>query len=118
MVSRAALHRGGPSYSRERRGGARPLNVARMADRVAVVTGASSGIGEATAKLLAREGYAVALAARREDRINELCEEISSSGGRALAVPTDVTDEASCRALIDAAKNELGSVDVLINNAG
>src|SRR3954449_9004479 len=118
MVSRAALHRGGPSYSRERRGGARPLNVARMADRVAVVTGASSGIGDATAKALAREGYAVALAARREDRINELAEQISGAGGKALAVPTDVGDQSSAAALIQTTKDELGSVDVLVNNAG
>ncbi|HEX4720858.1 MAG TPA: SDR family NAD(P)-dependent oxidoreductase [Thermoleophilaceae bacterium] len=89
-----------------------------MSDRVAVVTGASSGIGEATARALAGAGYAVVLAARREDRINELCEEISGGGGKALAVPTDVTDESSARALIKAAKDELGSVDVLVNNAG
>ena len=89
-----------------------------MADRVAVVTGASSGIGAATAKALAGEGYAVALAARREERINELCDEISSAGGRALAVPTDVADESSARALIETTKQELGSVDVLVNNAG
>src|SRR3954471_10157342 len=89
-----------------------------MADRVAVVTGASSGIGAATAKMLAREGFAVALAARREERINELAEEISSSGGKALAIPTDVGDPASATALIETAKDELGSLDVLINNAG
>src|SRR5947208_10280241 len=89
-----------------------------MPDRVAVVTGASSGIGAATAKALAREGYAVALAARREERINELAEEISSSGGKALAVPTDVADQAAAASLIETTKNELGSVDVLVNNAG
>src|SRR3954469_8920475 len=89
-----------------------------MPDRVAVVTGASSGIGAATAKALAREGYAVALAARREERINELAEEISSSGGKALAVPADVGDQSSAAALIGTTKDELGSVDVLVNNAG
>jgi NADP-dependent 3-hydroxy acid dehydrogenase YdfG len=89
-----------------------------MPDRVAVVTGASSGIGEATAKALAREGYAVALAARREQRIGELAQELSADGRKALAVPTDVTDESSARALIQTAKAELGSVDVLVNNAG
>jgi clavulanate-9-aldehyde reducatase len=89
-----------------------------MADRVAVVTGASSGIGEATAKALAGEGYAVALAARRKERINEIAEQISADGGKALAIPTDVTDESSARALIQAAQDELGSLDVLVNNAG
>jgi clavulanate-9-aldehyde reducatase len=89
-----------------------------MSNRVAVVTGASSGIGEATAKALAREGYAVALAARREERIEELAEQISSAGGKALAVPTDVGDQSSAEALIKAARDELGSVDVLVNNAG
>jgi NADP-dependent 3-hydroxy acid dehydrogenase YdfG len=89
-----------------------------MADRVAVVTGASSGIGEATSKALAREGYAVALAARRADRIDQLAEEVSSSGGKALAIPTDVSDPDSAAALISRAKDELGSVDVLVNNAG
>jgi NADP-dependent 3-hydroxy acid dehydrogenase YdfG len=84
----------------------------------AVVTGASSGIGAATAIALAREGYAVALAARRADRINELAERISGDGGQALAVPTDVADEQSARALIERAKAEFGSVDVLVNNAG
>ena len=85
---------------------------------VAVITGASSGIGEATARALAREGYAVALAARREERINELAEEIASSGGKALAIPTDVSDPDSARSLIETTKSELGSVDVLLNNAG
>jgi NADP-dependent 3-hydroxy acid dehydrogenase YdfG len=89
-----------------------------MADRVAVVTGASSGIGEATAKALAREGFAVSLAARREERIKELADEISSSGGKALAVPTDISDEQAARRLIEETKGELGSVDVLLNNAG
>src|SRR4051795_7440970 len=89
-----------------------------MADQVAVVTGASSGIGAATAKALAAEGYAVALAARREERIKELGEEISSGGGKALAIPTDITDPDAARSLIETTKQELGRVDVLINNAG
>jgi len=85
---------------------------------VAVVTGASSGIGEATAVAFAREGYSVALAARREDRIAEIARRIGDDGGRALAVATDVADESSARALIETAKSELGSIDVLVNNAG
>jgi NADP-dependent 3-hydroxy acid dehydrogenase YdfG len=89
-----------------------------MADRVAVVTGASSGIGEATSLAFAREGYAVALAARRADRIDEIANRITDDGGQAIAVPTDVADEDACRALIQTAKDELGGVDVLVNNAG
>jgi NADP-dependent 3-hydroxy acid dehydrogenase YdfG len=89
-----------------------------MTDRVAVVTGASSGIGEATARALARQGYAVSLAARREERVKELSDELSREGGRALAVPTDVADEGSARNLIDVTRSDLGRVDVLVNNAG
>jgi NADP-dependent 3-hydroxy acid dehydrogenase YdfG len=88
--------------------------------KVALVTGASSGIGTATALALAREGAAVALAARRADRIEELAQRIEGEGegGRALAVATDVTREEDCRAFVDRAREELGSVDVLVNNAG
>src|SRR3954453_1449345 len=89
-----------------------------MPDRVAVVTGASSGIGEATARALAREGFALALGARREDRINRLAQEITDGGGKALAIATDISDESSARALVETANKELGSVDVLVNNAG
>jgi NADP-dependent 3-hydroxy acid dehydrogenase YdfG len=85
-----------------------------MADLVAVITGASSGIGAATARALSAEGYSVALAARRADRIEQLAAELD----RAIAVPTDVSDEASARALIDRTKDEFGRVDVLVNNAG
>ena len=83
-----------------------------------MITGASSGIGAATAKKLAGEGYAVALGARREERIRELADQIAADGGKALAVPTDISDPASAQALIQTAKDELGSVDVLVNNAG
>src|SRR5690349_15308623 len=89
-----------------------------MSDRVAVITGASSGIGEATARSLAVAGFAVALAARRVDRISELADELNSKGAKAIAVATDVSDEESARALIEKTKAELGSVDVLVNNAG
>src|SRR4051794_13984130 len=89
-----------------------------MPDSVAVVTGASSGIGAATAVVLAREGYAVALAARRAERIEEIAAQISADGGKAIAVPTDVSDVDAARSLIEKTKQELGSVDVLINNAG
>jgi NAD(P)-dependent dehydrogenase (short-subunit alcohol dehydrogenase family) len=89
-----------------------------LSDKVAVVTGASSGIGEATARALAARGAAVVLAARNEEKILFLEHEISAAGGSALAVPTDVTDEASAKSMVEWAVGELGSLDVLVNNAG
>jgi clavulanate-9-aldehyde reductase len=89
-----------------------------LANQVVAVTGASSGIGEATAVACAQAGATVALAARRKDRIDALAERISSEGGRALAVPTDVGQEAEARAFIERAHTELGRLDVLVNNAG
>jgi len=86
--------------------------------RVVAVTGASSGIGEATALACAKAGAAVALAARREDRISELAARISGEGGRAIAVQTDVGDEAQARAFVTRTHEELGRLDVLVNNAG
>jgi NADP-dependent 3-hydroxy acid dehydrogenase YdfG len=86
--------------------------------KVCVITGASSGIGEATARRLSEAGAAVALGARRVDRLTTLVEEIESNGGRALAVPTDVSDESQAKALVEDAANELGRLDVLVNNAG
>ncbi len=82
--------------------------------RVAVITGASSGIGEATARALAASGAAVALLARRADRIAALAGELPS----AIAVEADVTDEASLRAAAERVAGELGRVDLLVNNAG
>ncbi|HEX5224132.1 MAG TPA: SDR family NAD(P)-dependent oxidoreductase [Solirubrobacteraceae bacterium] len=86
--------------------------------RVIAITGASSGIGEATALACAKAGAAVALAARREDRIEALAERISGEGGRAIALQTDVGEEDQARAFIARAKEELGRLDVLVNNAG
>ncbi|MBK5117406.1 MAG: SDR family NAD(P)-dependent oxidoreductase [Thermoleophilia bacterium] len=86
--------------------------------KVAAVTGASSGIGEATALALAGEGCAVALGARRKDRIEALAERIAADGGRALAIETDVTDEDSANAFIAGAHEQLGGLDILVNNAG
>jgi NADP-dependent 3-hydroxy acid dehydrogenase YdfG len=83
--------------------------------KTAVVTGASSGIGEATARLLAQRGCNLALAARREDRLQDLAAEL---GEGALAVPTDVTDPAACEALVSRAVERFGSVDILVANAG
>jgi NADP-dependent 3-hydroxy acid dehydrogenase YdfG len=86
--------------------------------RVAAITGASSGIGEATALELAGAGAAVALAARRGDRIEELARRIESDGGRALAVPTDISDEDEARGFVQQAYEHLGGLDILVNNAG
>lgn len=86
--------------------------------KVAAVTGASSGIGEATALLLAERGCAVSVAARREERLNALADRISTDGGKALAVRCDICNEDSARAFVENTKAEFGRVDFLINNAG
>jgi clavulanate-9-aldehyde reducatase len=87
-------------------------------DKVVAITGASSGIGEATALACAKAGAKVALAARRADRIHELAERIEADGGRAVAIETDVADEASARAFIEGAREQLGGLHGLVNNAG
>ncbi|MBL7238013.1 MAG: SDR family oxidoreductase [Komagataeibacter hansenii] len=86
--------------------------------KVALVTGASSGIGAATARKLAIEGVIVGLAARRKDRLDALAAEITGVGGKAVALPTDVTDLTSCKAAADALIAQFGRIDVLVNNAG
>ena len=92
--------------------------MAKLDGKVAVVTGASSGIGEATAEALAAEGAAVVVAARREDRLTDLVERIRGDGGRVLAAVCDVTDESQAHGLIRQAVEEFGRVDILVNNAG
>ncbi len=86
--------------------------------RRALITGASSGIGEATALALVAEGAAVALGARRKDRLDDLATRIDNDGGTAVAIETDITDEEQAKALVETAHSELGGLDCLINNAG
>lgn len=86
--------------------------------KVVVITGASSGLGEAAARRLAADGARVVLGARRTDRIETLAAEITGKGGEALAVTTDVTDRAQVERLIDAAVETYGRIDVILNNAG
>jgi NADP-dependent 3-hydroxy acid dehydrogenase YdfG len=85
---------------------------------VALVTGASSGIGAATASALAAQGAAVALAARRRDRLDTLAAEIKDQGGTALVLECDVTDQQQAAGAVDRTVTELGRLDTLINNAG
>ena len=91
------------------------MTTAPNAGRVAVITGASSGIGEATARALAVAGYRLALLARRADRIHALAAEL---GGGAIAIEADVTDRDSIVAAAERVRSELGGADVLVNNAG
>ncbi len=94
------------------------LDEFRLTGRVAIVTGASSGLGAGFARALSEAGASVVLGARRADRLDCLAESIAADGGRALSVPTDVTDPQSCTALAQAAVAKFGRVDILVNNAG
>ncbi|MFJ3790614.1 SDR family oxidoreductase [Kitasatospora sp. NPDC090091] len=89
-----------------------------LATRTAVVTGAASGMGEATARLLGAAGAHVALLARRTERLDALAAEIGAAGGRALAVTADITDQASVDAAVKAVHDAFGPVDLVVNNAG
>ncbi len=89
-----------------------------LSGRVAVVTGGGQGIGEGIAKAYAEAGAAVVVAARHADRVARVADEINAAGGRALAVPTDVTDRAAVVALADAAIATFGGLHVWVNNAG
>ena len=86
--------------------------------KVVVITGASSGLGEATARLLCAQGASVVLGARRVDRLLSLVDELTAGGGKALAVATDVIDCEQVERLVDTAVQTYGRIDVLINNAG
>src|ERR1700733_2564155 len=89
-----------------------------LAGKVAIVTGASAGIGYATAKLFAHEGASVVVAARRQRELNILVAEIAEAGGSAIALAGDVSDGAFAKALVDLATSKYGGVDIAFNNAG
>ena len=89
-----------------------------LADKVAIVTGASSGIGEATARLFARQGAAVVVSARRQAELDALVSAIKAEGGRAVAVAGDVGDEGLARTLVATAVDRFGGLDIALNNAG
>jgi NADP-dependent 3-hydroxy acid dehydrogenase YdfG len=93
-------------------------NNGNIEGKVVVITGASSGLGEATARHLSALGASVALGARRVDRLQSLAGELTSHGGRALARATDVTDRHQMSRLVDTAVQTFGRIDVMINNAG
>jgi NAD(P)-dependent dehydrogenase (short-subunit alcohol dehydrogenase family) len=94
------------------------MSVSGPGGRVAIVTGAGSGIGKATALTLLKSGYSVALAGRRADALAEVVREAGDAGARALAVPTDVSDPVAVRALFARTKERFGRLDLLFNNAG
>jgi NADP-dependent 3-hydroxy acid dehydrogenase YdfG len=93
-------------------------NTQKLSGTVALVTGASSGIGEATALALAEQGASVAIAARRKDRIDALAGRITGAGGTALAIQSDVTSQEQAEALVRETVKSLGRLDTLVNNAG
>ena len=86
--------------------------------RRVLISGASSGIGEATALAMVAEGASVALGARRKERLDELASKIESGGGKAVAIEADITDENQAANLVESAHAELGGLDTLVNNAG
>lgn len=89
-----------------------------LSQRVALVTGASQGIGRTSALRLAKEGAAVAVAARNQEKLNELVAEITASGGKAAAFPVDVADEEQVKSAVKGTIAQFGKVDILVNNAG
>src|SRR4029453_4332230 len=94
------------------------MGTSNITDKVVVITGASSGIGESTAKLLARHGAKVVLGARRKERLDAAVKEISAGGGKAITFAVDVTKRAEVESFIQAAVESFGRVDVIVNDAG
>ena len=92
--------------------------VSKLEGKVAIITGASSGIGEATAIALAAEGAKVVIAARRVERLEAVAKQIIDHGGQALSIVSDITDEAQAKNVIQKAHTEFGHIDILVNNAG
>jgi NADP-dependent 3-hydroxy acid dehydrogenase YdfG len=92
--------------------------VSKLEGKVAIITGASSGIGEATAIALAAEGAKVVIAARRVERLEAVAKQIIDHGGQALSIVSDITDEAQAKNVIQKAHAEFGHIDILVNNAG
>lgn len=90
----------------------------RLADKVAIVTGSSSGIGKAIARVFAREGARVVVAARRQKLCEQTAAHIHADGGEAISIPTDVTDESQVDRLIAETVRQFGQLDILVNNAG
>ena len=90
----------------------------RLTEKVAIITGASSGIGRAAALLFAKEGARLVLSARGKERLDAVAEEIRAEGGTAITIPGDVSDEAHHQALVRAAQSEFGGLDAAFNNAG
>jgi NAD(P)-dependent dehydrogenase (short-subunit alcohol dehydrogenase family) len=103
---------------RAQEGGSATVEPFSLAGQVAIVTGGSRGIGRAIALTFADSGASVALAARGEEELARTAKEIEAAGGRAITVPTDVSDPGQCRALVDRTVEELGTLDILVNNAG
>ncbi|MBI4100774.1 SDR family oxidoreductase [Candidatus Microgenomates bacterium] len=89
-----------------------------LSNQIAIITGASSGIGAASAKILAKQGAKVALAARREDKLNQVAKEITDFGGEVLTVCTDVSHKDQVEAMVSQTVGKWGKVDILLNNAG